>query len=150
MSGRDVLDLVPLARILGLSVVRDEPSEVVLRFDWRPDLCTSGGVLHGGTIMAAADTAGAVCALRNLPPDAAGTVTVESKTNFLRAVAGGSVEVRATPIHVGRTLVVVESSLTGERRRLVARVTQSQMVLGNAHMTGTMPLPPDPPPRRRR
>lgn len=130
MPPRDALRLVPFARTLGLSVVRDGPDEVVLRFAWDPSLCTGGGVLHGGALMAAADTAGAVCAVRNLPPGAAGTVTVESKTNFLRPVAGGHVEVTARPLHVGRTLIVVESDLTDDGRRLVARVTQSQLVLG--------------------
>ncbi len=136
MSDRNVLDLIPLARMLGLVVARDNAAEVALRFSWRPELCTSGGVLHGGAIMAAADTAGAICALRNLPPDASGTVTVESKTNFLRSITGGHIDVLAKPIHAGRTLIVVESNLTDEQQRLVARVTQSQMVLRS---TGTGP-----------
>ena len=79
--------------------------------------------------MALADTAGAICAIRNLPAGSTGTTTVESKTNFLRAVTGGHVEAISRPIHVGRTLIVVESDVRDDRDRLVARVTQSQLVL---------------------
>jgi 1,4-dihydroxy-2-naphthoyl-CoA hydrolase len=130
MSYRDALDLIPFARRLGLSVVRNDPIQVQLRLDWDPELCTSGGVLHGGVIMAIADTAGALCAFRNLPSDAGGTTTVESKTNFLRAVASGYIVATAGPIHVGRTLIVVQTDVSDDKERLVGRVIQSQMVLG--------------------
>jgi 1,4-dihydroxy-2-naphthoyl-CoA hydrolase len=130
VSQSDALDLIPFARRLGLSVVRDDPIQVELRLDWDPELCTSGGVLHGGVIMAVADTAGALCAFRNLPPDAGGTTTVESKTNFLRAVAIGHIVATAEPIHVGRTLIVVQTDVSDDKGRLVARVIQSQLVLG--------------------
>ena len=95
---------------------------------WRPDLCTSGGVLHGGVIMALADTAGASCAFLNLPAGA-GTTTVESKTNFLRAVRDGSALATSKPLHTGRSLIVVETEVRDADNRLAAKVTQSQMVL---------------------
>jgi uncharacterized protein (TIGR00369 family) len=128
-SQGDVPGLIPFARTLGLSVVRNDPTEVQVRLDWDPDLCTSGGVLHGGVIMAAADTAGGICAFRNLPPGAAGTITVESKTNFLSAVTRGHIDAIAKPIHLGRTLIVIESDVRDDQQRLVARVIQSQLVL---------------------
>jgi len=124
-----VLDLIPFARTLGLSVVRDDPAEVVVRLEWDPGLCTSGGALHGGVIMALADTAGGICAFRNLSPDAVGTTTIESKTNFLRAVIDGYIIAAARPLHVGRTLIVIESDLSDSRERLIGRVIQSQLVL---------------------
>jgi 1,4-dihydroxy-2-naphthoyl-CoA hydrolase len=132
VSQSDVLDLIPLARTLGLSVVHDDPTEVKVRLDWHPHLCTSEDVLHGGVIMAVADTAGGICALRNLPSGASGTITIESKTNFLRPVTGGHIDATAKPIHVGRTLIVVESDVHDEQTRLVARVIQSQMILANS------------------
>lgn len=125
----DVLDLIPFARTLGLSVVRDDPTGVQVRHGWDPHLCTSGGVLHGGVIMAAADTAGGICAFRNIPPDAAGTITVESKTNFLSALTRGHIDAMAKPIHLGRSLIVIESDVRDDQERLVARVIQSQLVL---------------------
>jgi 1,4-dihydroxy-2-naphthoyl-CoA hydrolase len=125
----NVLDLIPFARTLGLSVVRDDPAEVQVSLDWDPGLCTSGGALHGGVIMALADTAGGLCAFRNLPPRARGTTTIESKTNFLRAVTGGYVIAAARPLHVGRTVLVIESDLSDDQERLIGRVIQSQLVL---------------------
>jgi 1,4-dihydroxy-2-naphthoyl-CoA hydrolase len=125
----DALDLIPFARTLGLSVVSVASGQVQIRLDWDSGLCTSGGALHGGVIMAVADTAGALCAFRNLPPDGAGTTTIESKTNFLRAVTGGYIIATARPLHVGRTLIIVEVDVSDEQERLIGRVTQSQLVL---------------------
>lgn len=115
--------------MLGFCVVRDDPDEVQVRLDWSPDLCTSGGVLHGGVIMAVADTAGGICAFRNLPTHAAGTITIESKTNFLNALSRGHIDAIAKPIHLGCTLIVIESDVRDDQERLVARVIQSQIVL---------------------
>ena len=120
--------LMPLAATLGFTVERWEKDEVRINVDWSPDLCTSGGVLHGGVIMALADSAGAGCALLNLP-EGAGTTTVESKTNFLRAVREGKAEAIARPLHVGRSLIVIETEVKGTDGRLAAKVTQSQIVL---------------------
>ena len=85
--------------------------------------------MHGGLLMTLADTVGAWCAFLNLP-EGAGTTTIESKTNFLRAVRGGSVHAIARPLHVGRTVVVIDTELRDDDDRLVARVTQTQAVLG--------------------
>jgi 1,4-dihydroxy-2-naphthoyl-CoA hydrolase len=121
--------LVPLAATLGLRVVAATPEHVTLELDHRPELCTAGDVLHGGAIMALADTAGALCAFLNLPEGAAGTTTVESKTNLLAAVRGGTLTASATPLHVGSRLVVVETELRRADGRLAAKTTQTQAVL---------------------
>ena len=120
--------LVPLAGTIGLRVAEAGPGEVRAELDHRPELCTAGGVLHGGAVMALADTAGAVCALLNLP-ESATTATVESKTNFLAAVRGGVVTATATPLHVGATLIVVETEVRRDDGRLAAKTTQTQAVL---------------------
>ena len=78
--------------------------------------------------MAAADSMGAVCAALNLPPGA-GTATIESKTNFFRAVRGGHVEGVTRPLHVGRRVIVVQTDLSDADGRRVAQVTQTQAVL---------------------
>jgi 1,4-dihydroxy-2-naphthoyl-CoA hydrolase len=122
--------LVPLAQTLGLRVAAAAPDAVALELDHRPELTTAGGVLHGGAIMALADTAGALCAYLNLPEGAAGTTTVESKTNLLAAVRGGTLVASATPLHVGSRLVVVETELRRDDGRLAAKTTQTQAVLG--------------------
>jgi len=120
---------MPLARTLGIRTDESTAERVVLSLDWAPHLCTAGGILHGGVIMALADSAGGACALLNLPVDATGTTTIESKTNFLGAVRGGTVTATATPLHRGRTTVVVETTITDANGRLVAKTTQTQMVL---------------------
>jgi 1,4-dihydroxy-2-naphthoyl-CoA hydrolase len=124
-----VRELMPFAAALGITVERYSPDEVRLRMAWAPDLCTVAGVLHGGALMALADTAGGACAFLNLPPDAGGTTTVESKTNFLRAVRNGWVEAVARPLHTGRSVIVVVTDVGDHAGRLVARVTQSQLVI---------------------
>jgi 1,4-dihydroxy-2-naphthoyl-CoA hydrolase len=96
---------------------------------WQESLCTAGGALNGGVIMARADNVGALCAFLNLPSGAGGTTTIESKTNFLRAVRSGHATAIARPLHVGRRIIVVESDVLDDEKRLVARVTQSQAVL---------------------
>jgi 1,4-dihydroxy-2-naphthoyl-CoA hydrolase len=101
----------------------------VLSLDWAPALCTANGVLHGGVIMALADSSGGACAMLNLPQDATGTATIESKTNFLGAVRGGSVTATATPLHRGGTTIVVETLVRDSAGKLVAKTTQTQLVL---------------------
>ena len=78
-----IRQLVPFAAALGVEVITSSPDEVRARVEWQPDRCTTAGVLHGGVIMSLADTTGATCAFQNLPDDADGTTTIESKTNFL-------------------------------------------------------------------
>jgi uncharacterized protein (TIGR00369 family) len=97
--------------------------------DWAPSLCTAGGILHGGAVMALADSAGAACAILNLPEGASGTTTIESKTNFVGSVRSGSVTATSTVLHRGGTTVVVETLVRDEGGKLVAKVTQTQLVL---------------------
>lgn len=120
---------MPFAGLIGAELVRASPSEVRGRLEWAPERCTTGGILHGGVLMALADSTGAYCAALNLPKGAAGTATIESKTNFFRAVRDGFVEAVSTPLHVGRTTIVVQTDLLDAQGRRVARVTQTQAVL---------------------
>ncbi|MGQ0805028.1 MAG: PaaI family thioesterase [Actinomycetota bacterium] len=120
---------MPFARVLGAEALPGEPGEVRARVAWDADRCTSGDVLHGGVLMGLADTCGGACAFANLPEGAIGTTTIESKTNFFRAVRSGYVEASARPLHVGRTTVVVETDLFDDAGKRVARVTQTQAVL---------------------
>jgi uncharacterized protein (TIGR00369 family) len=95
---------------------------------WAPELCTTFGLLHGGAVMAMADSLGAVCAFLNLPAGAT-TSTIESKTNFFRGVREGSVHGTSRPLHVGRATIVVQTDLLDDRGKRVAQVTQTQAVL---------------------
>ena len=122
-------DQMPLCAHLGIEAVDLDPSAVQLALAWRADLCTAAGLLHGGALMALADSAGAVCAVGNLPAEAVGTSTIESKTNFLGAVRDGVVTATSRPLHAGSTTVVVETELRDGDDRLVAKVTQTQAVL---------------------
>ena len=119
----------PLAKLLGVEIVEAEPSKVVGRLVVRPDICTTFDTLHGGAIMALADTLGATGAFLNLPPGA-GTTTMESKTNFVGAAKSGTVVTAvSTPIHIGRSTSIWQTRITREDGKLVAVVTQTQMVL---------------------
>jgi 1,4-dihydroxy-2-naphthoyl-CoA hydrolase len=124
----DALAVVPFAGELGVELAAAAPEEVRGAMRWRPDLCTVDGVLHGGALMSFADTLGAVCAFLNLP-EGATTTTVESKTNFFRAVRGGHVTGITRPLHAGRRFIVVQTDLLDDERRLVAQTTQTQAVL---------------------
>jgi uncharacterized protein (TIGR00369 family) len=124
-----IRDLMPFAATLGIRADVYGPGEVVMSMDWAPSLCTANGILHGGAIMALADSAGGACAMLNLPSGASGTSTIESKTNFLGAVRSGSVTATSTPLHRGGTTIVVETSVRDAAGRLVAKVTQTQLVL---------------------
>jgi 1,4-dihydroxy-2-naphthoyl-CoA hydrolase len=119
---------VPIAGLLGIEIVAAEPEEVRGTLPWRADLCTSGGIIHGGALMAFADTLGGVCAFLHLP-EGAGTATVESKTNFFRPLRDGVVTGVARPLHVGRSFIVVQTDLTDDSERRVAQVTQTQAVI---------------------
>ncbi len=120
--------LVPLAVTLGFTADVARPEGVVLSLDWVESLTTGGGVLHGGIVMALADTSGAVCAFLNLP-EGAGTTTIESKTNFFAATRSGTVKAHSRPLHVGRRIIVVETEIRGEGGKLAAKTIQSQAVL---------------------
>ncbi len=120
---------MPFVTTLGATFSRSTKEEVRARLDWAPGLCTGGGTLHGGAVMALADSTGAACAFLNLPDDAGGTTTIESKTNFLRAVRDGFIEAKSVPLHVGRTVIVIETDVVDAAGRAVARVVQTQLVL---------------------
>lgn len=120
---------VPLASTLGMEVVVGHADDVRLRLPWGEDRCTAGETLHGGVIMALADTGGAVCAFLNLPEGSTATTTIESKTNFFRSVRQGWTEARSRPLHLGHSTIVVETDVVDNAGRLVARVTQTQAVL---------------------
>ena len=121
-------DAMPLCGTLGFVAGEAGPERVEMHVDWRPELCTTANLLHGGTVMALADSAGAMCAFFNLPEGATGTSTIESKTNFLGGVTEGRVTATSTPLHAGRTTIVVETEIRNGDR-LVAKVTQTQAVL---------------------
>jgi 1,4-dihydroxy-2-naphthoyl-CoA hydrolase len=124
----DFLSMVPFAAELGMEVAGAAPEEVRGRMAWAAERCTAGGVLHGGALMAFADTLGAICAFLNLP-EGATTATIESKTNLFRAVREGHVTGTARPLHVGRSFIVVQTDLRDDEDRRVAQVTQTQAVL---------------------
>ncbi|MEU2555503.1 PaaI family thioesterase [Streptomyces sp. NPDC013313] len=125
----DLLAAMPFAAGLGIELREATADRAVGTLAWAPEACTAGGALHGGALMALADSVGAVCAYLNLPAGATGTSTVESKTNFLRAVTTGRVHATARPLHVGGTLLVVQTDLRDDRDRLVGQTTQTQIVL---------------------
>ena len=117
-----------LPDLIGMELVSVTPDRVTATLEVRADLCTAGGVLHGGSIMAFADTLGAVGTIANLPPGAT-TATLESKTNFIGGAAEGStVTGESTPVHKGRTTQVWQTRITTAEGRLVALVTQTQIV----------------------
>jgi 1,4-dihydroxy-2-naphthoyl-CoA hydrolase len=124
-----LLAKMPLCATLGITERSASPACVELVMDWAREVCTTGGILHGGAIMALADSAGGICAFLNLPPGAERTATIESKTNFLGAVRSGAVTATARPLHVGSSTIVVETEVRDEGGRLVAKVTQTQAVL---------------------
>jgi 1,4-dihydroxy-2-naphthoyl-CoA hydrolase len=115
--------------LLGMQIGEVAPERVTASLLVRPDLCTSGNTLHGGAIMAFADTLGAIATVVNLP-EGTRTVTIESKTNFLGAApAGTTVTGETTPFHRGRTTMVWQTLIKSENGKLCAVVTQTQMVL---------------------
>jgi uncharacterized protein (TIGR00369 family) len=122
-------ETMPFTRLMGLELEESGPGRVVFRAPWRPVVCTSQGIMQGGFLMAAVDSAGALCAFNNLPESAAGTTTIESKTNFLGAVRAGSVTITAQPVHAGSTTIVVQTDATDDKGRLISRSIQTQAVL---------------------
>jgi uncharacterized protein (TIGR00369 family) len=128
MELADLVATMPHATALGITLTEADKDRVVGAVEWTPDRCTIGGVLHGGVLMAFADSLGAVCAFLNLPPGA-GTSTIESKTNLFRGVRDGSVTGMSTPLHVGRTTIVVQTEVRNEQDKLVSLTIQTQAVL---------------------
>jgi uncharacterized protein (TIGR00369 family) len=114
---------------LGMEFLEITRERVRAKLPVTKGLCTVGDILHGGAIMAFADSLGATGTVANLPAGA-GTTTIESKTNFLRAAPLGTCVIgESTPLHVGRTTMVWQTRITSEDGKLVAIVTQTQMVL---------------------
>lgn len=127
--GTQLFATMPFSARLGIEVLEHGPKLVRARLAWDESLCTLGGGLHGGVLMSLADSTGAVCAFLNLPEGKAGTTTVESKTNFLRALRSGYATASAQPLHAGRSFIVVETEIRDDAGKLVAKVTQTQAVL---------------------
>jgi len=121
------LPTIPFAEVLGAELLEATPALVRARLTWSPERCTTNGIMHGGAMMALADNCGGICAFLNMPDGALGTATIESKTNFLRAVDGGAVTATTRPLHLGRTIAVLETELTREDGKLAAKVTQTQV-----------------------
>ena len=126
VSAEALFELIPFAGTLGMELVEATPDLVRGRLQWSPERTTTADVMHGGAIMALADTCGGVCAFLNIPEGAQGTATVESKTNFLRAITRGAANATTRPLHKGRTLIVLETEVTRDDGKLAAKVTQTQ------------------------
>ncbi len=120
---------LPFARLLGIKIVSAAPERVAAEMLVRDDLCTSPAVLHGGAMMALADTLGACATMLNLAGGAT-TTTIESKTNFLApAPVGSTVTAECVAIHRGKRTMVWQTRITGANGRLIGIVTQTQLVL---------------------
>ncbi len=124
-----MIELMPFAVSMGIRLVEASPQRVVAEMTARDDLCTAGAILHGGAVMAFADSVAAVGAMLNLPEGAA-TTTLESKTNFTGAVrAGDTARAVAEPVHLGRATMVWQTRIFRGDGKLAAQVTQTQMTL---------------------
>lgn len=120
---------MPFSNLMGVEIVERAKDRVRGRLTVREDLCTAGGILHGGAFMAFADALGAIGGVMNLP-EGARTTTLESKTNFLgSAPVGSTVEGEATPLHVGRRSSVWQTRVTNADGKLLALVIQTQMTI---------------------
>lgn len=127
-------EMLPFAEVLGIEFVEAGPDRIVAELTVREELCTRPAVLHGGAVMAFADTLGGVGTMLNLPgygtEGGAGTTTIESKTNFIAAAPVGTrVRAEATPLHRGRRTMVWQTRISNAEGRLLALVTQTQLVL---------------------
>jgi 1,4-dihydroxy-2-naphthoyl-CoA hydrolase len=121
---------LPFAQLLGIEFISAEADALAARMLIRPDLCTTGGIAHGGAIMSFADTLGAAAAFINLPADAKGTATIESKTNFIAGAPAGSTVIGHTrAVHRGRRTQVWQTRVSTEEEKVVALVVQTQMNL---------------------
>jgi uncharacterized protein (TIGR00369 family) len=120
---------LPFARLLGLELVSVTPERVEATVQVREDLCTRPAVMHGGAVMALADTLGAIATVVNLP-EGTTTTTIESKTNFFAAIPlGDTARAECTPLHRGRTTMVWQTKITRSDGRVAAIVIQTQLVL---------------------
>ena len=130
LIGRINANPLPFAELLGIEFISAEADALAARMLIRPDLCTIGGIAHGGAIMSFADTLGAAAAFISLPVDAKGTTTVESKTNFVASAPAGSTVVgRTTLIHRGTKTQIWQTLVATEDEKLVALIVQTQINL---------------------
>ena len=121
---------LPFAQLLGIEFMSVEADALAARMVIRPELCTMGGIAHGGAIMSFADTLGAAAAFINLPADAKGTTTIESKTNFVAAAPAGSTVIgRTSLVHRGKRTQVWQTLVATEDEKLVALIVQTQLNL---------------------
>ncbi|MEU5845706.1 PaaI family thioesterase [Saccharopolyspora shandongensis] len=125
---QQLVALMPFAVSLGVQIDSASAEEVRGHLGWAPQRCTAGGVLHGAAVMALADSIGAICAFLNLP-EGAHTATIESKTNFFRALREGALHAVSRPLHVGRTNIAVQTELLDDDGRRIGHTTQTQAVL---------------------
>ena len=115
--------------LMGVTLQELGPERVLASMEVRPDLCTAGGILHGGAYMAFADTLGAVGTVLNLPPGKK-TTTTDSSTKFIAgAKVGTTVRGESVALHRGRTTQVWQTSIRNAEGKLCAVVTQTQLIL---------------------
>ena len=123
------VNIMPFAKLMGVTIIEARADGVIAELLVREDLCTTNSILHGGAVMAFADSVGAVATLLNLPPGA-NTTTIESKTNFVAALrAGETARAECSPVHIGRTTMVWQTRILRPNGKLCAVVTQTQMIL---------------------
>jgi uncharacterized protein (TIGR00369 family) len=126
-----VADLPAFTQLLGVNVLHRSPERSEAELIVREELCNRRGVLHGGAVMALGDTLGGMTAIMSLP-DGGRTATIESKTNFFAAVPqGDTAHAVCIPLHRGRTTMVLETRITRGDGKLVAIVTQTQLIFGS-------------------
>lgn len=124
------MDSMPFAKHLNASITHSDKTGVSAQLIVTEELCTAGGIMHGGAIMTLADSLGAIAGFFNLPDGAKGTTTIESKTNFIAAARlGTTVRAETKPISIGSRLSVWQTTMEREDGKTVAVVTQTQMVL---------------------
>jgi 1,4-dihydroxy-2-naphthoyl-CoA hydrolase len=123
------VNIMPFAKLMGVTIIEARAESVIAELFVREDLCTSNSILHGGAVMAFADSVGAVATFLNLPPGA-NTTTIESKTNFVAALrAGETARAECSPVHIGHTTMVWQTRILQPNGKLCAIVTQTQMIL---------------------
>lgn len=126
-DAQDIVALMPFASLLGMTLEEEGPERVVALLPYRPELCTMSGILHGGVLMALADTTGAIVAFLGLAEGQV-TATITSTTHMFRPVPAGTVRAVAVPLHRGKTTTTIQTSLFDDGGRLVAQTTQVQAI----------------------
>ncbi len=128
MNLEELVATMPFAQELGIVLTRADREGVEGTMAWSAERCTAGDLLHGGAIMALADSLGGICAFLNLP-EGAGTSTIESKTNFMRGVRAGVISAVTEPIYVGHRTIVIQTHVRDRDGKLLALTTQTQAVI---------------------